>query len=130
MYSPQLLDHFEHPRNTGVVEAPDAAVQIENPVCGDVLSLSAKIRGGQIVELKFRAKGCVATMACASALTELAVGKTIADAARIERETLLAAVAGVPQGSTHAAELALGALASLLRAAEAVTKIDFPACLR
>lgn len=117
MYSPQLLDHFEHPRNTGVVDAPDAAVQIENPVCGDVLALSAKIRDGQIVELKFRAKGCVATMACASALTELAVGKTMAEAARIERETLLAAVAGVPQGSTHAAELALAALASLLRKA-------------
>lgn len=57
-------------------------------------------------------------MACASALTELASGKTIADAAAIKKEMLVAAVGGVPQASTHAAQLALDALASLLREAQ------------
>jgi nitrogen fixation NifU-like protein len=118
MYSPQLLDHFENPRNAGTVESPEAAVQIENPVCGDILALSARISGGRIAEIKFKAKGCVPTMACASALTELASGKTIADAAAIKKEMLVAAVGGVPQASTHAAQLALDALASLLREAQ------------
>jgi len=117
MYSAQLLDHFENPRNAGVVESPVAAVQVENPVCGDVLALSARISGGRIMEIKFKAKGCVPTIACASALTELVVGKTVADAAGIEKESLLAAVSGVPPASTHAAQLALDALASLLRKA-------------
>jgi nitrogen fixation NifU-like protein len=40
MYSAQVLDHFQHPRNAGEVVNPDSSVQIENPACGDVLKLT------------------------------------------------------------------------------------------
>ena len=115
MYSSQLLDHFQNPRNAGEVEQPSAAVQIENPACGDVLRLSARIEHGRFAEIRFRAKGCVPAMACGSALTELVLGKTLEDARRLKREELIATVGGVPEASNHAGHLAMDALAALLR---------------
>jgi NifU-like protein involved in Fe-S cluster formation len=114
MYSPQVLDHFQNPRNPGAVDRADAVVQIENPACGDVLQLSARIAAGRIAEIRFRAKGCVAAMACASALTEWVQGKTPAEARGLKRGELLVKVGGLPVASAHAAYLAMDALAALL----------------
>jgi nitrogen fixation NifU-like protein len=114
MYSAQLLDHFQNPRNAGDVSAPDAIAEIENPACGDVLRLTLKISSGRITEIRFKAKGCVPSMACASALTELVAGKTLEEAREIRRETLIAAVNGLPPASTHAAQLALDTLSAAL----------------
>ena len=66
-----VLDHFQNPRNAGEIPNPDAAAEIENPACGDVLRLSLKMSDGRIAEARFKAKGCVPAMACGSALTEL-----------------------------------------------------------
>jgi nitrogen fixation protein NifU and related proteins len=114
MYSPQVLDHFEHPRNAGVLEHPDAAAQVENPACGDVLKLTLKLSFGQIAEIRFQAKGCVASMACGSALTELALGKSPAQARTLRKEALLAVLGGLPPASQHAAQLALDTLDAAL----------------
>jgi nitrogen fixation NifU-like protein len=114
MYSPQLLDHFQNPRNAGEVANPDAIAEIENPVCGDRLRLSLKITDGRIPDIRFKAKGCVPSMACASALTELVSGKTLAEARALTRDQVIAAVGGVPEASTHAAQLALDALTTAL----------------
>ncbi len=114
MYSPEVLDHFEHPRNAGTVTEPDASVQIENPACGDVLKLSLKLAGDRIEEIRFLAKGCVCSMACGSALTELALGKTLEQARELTRDELVKAVGGLPPASAHAAHLAMDALASAL----------------
>ena len=114
MYSPQVLDHFEHPRNAGTIASPDASVRIENPACGDVLQRAIRVAGNRIEEIAFRAKGCVASMACASAITELVRGKSIAEARRVSREELLAAVGGLPPASMHATHLAMDALKAAL----------------
>jgi len=114
MYSAQLLDHFQNPRNAGELAGADATVEIENPVCGDVLRLALKIESGRITEIRFKAKGCVPAMACASAVTELAAGKTPAEARHLDRDDVIAALGGLPQSSTHAAQLALDALAAAL----------------
>lgn len=114
MYSPQVLDHFEHPRNAGKVANPDACVRIENPACGDILELTLKLAGDRIDEVRFLAKGCVASMACASALTEMVKGKAIEDARKLSREGLAQSVGGLPQASTHAAQLSLDALSAAL----------------
>jgi len=115
MYSAQLLDHFENPRNPGEVLDADAIAEIENPACGDVLRLTLKISSGRIVEIRFKAKGCVPSMACASALTELVAGQTLDETRSLHRDTLIAAVGGLPQASAHAAQLALDALSAALR---------------
>jgi len=89
-------------------------VRLENPVCGDILELSAKVEAGKILEIGFRAKGCVPAMACGSAITELVKGKDVEAAKQISREELLGAVGGVPEASNHASHLAMDALRALL----------------
>jgi nitrogen fixation NifU-like protein len=115
MYSPQLLDHFENPRNTGEVDNPDAMVQVQNPACGDILKLSLKVSDGRVTEIRFLAKGCVAAMACASALTELVKGRTMEATQQLRREDLVQAVGDLPEASTHASYLAMDALAAAVR---------------
>ncbi len=114
MYSPQVLDHFEHPRNVGTVADADASARIENPACGDVLELTVKVKEGRIAEIRFKAKGCVAAMACGSAITELARGKTVAEARKLSRDELVRAVRSLPAASTHASHLAIDTLAAVL----------------
>ena len=115
VYTAELLDHFQNPRNPGEVEKPDAKVRVENPACGDILELSVKLEEGRISEIRFRAKGCVPTMACGSAITELAKGRTVEEARAITKEDILRTVGGVPEASRHAAFLAMDALQAVLR---------------
>jgi NifU-like protein involved in Fe-S cluster formation len=122
VYSAELLDHFQNPRNAGAVENPDSSVQLENPVCGDVLELTLRLENKldnkldrRIADIRFRAKGCVPTMACGSALTELAKGKSVEEARKLSREELVRKVGGLPQASAHASHLAIDTLAALLR---------------
>jgi nitrogen fixation protein NifU and related proteins len=114
MYSAQLLHHFQNPRNAGEIAGADAVAEIENPACGDVLRLTLKASAGRIIQAQFKAKGCVAAIACGSALTELVVGKTLSEAQKLRREDVIAAVGALPQASTHAAQLALDALSVAL----------------
>jgi nitrogen fixation NifU-like protein len=114
MYSAKLLDHFQNPRNAGELADADASATVENPVCGDILLLSIKVGTGRVTHVRFKAKGCVPVMACASALTELMLGKTLQQAKNLSREDLEAAVGGLPQASAHAAQLSLDALSLAL----------------
>ena len=114
MYSPQLLDHFEHPRNVGEVERADAVAEVENPACGDIMRLSLKLEGGRVAQARFRTRGCVPSIACGSALTEMLQGKSVAEARALRREELVAAVGGLENASQHASHLALEALAAAL----------------
>lgn len=115
VYSAQVLDHFQNPRNAGDVVNPDASAQIENPACGDVLKLTVRTVHGRISEIRFRAKGCVPSMACASLLTELVKDKSPTEARKLTREKLIAEIGGLPEASSHAGALALDALHSVLR---------------
>ena len=119
VFAPKLLDHFQNPRNPGELDAPDAAIQLENPVCGDILKLTVRLQEGRIREIRFLAKGCVPTMACASAATELAQGKTLKEALEVTREELVQSVGGLPEGSTHASQLSIDALRAMLSAIKA-----------
>ena len=126
MYSAQLLDHFENPRNGGDLASPDAVAEVQNPVCGDVIRLSLLMRGNRIDQIRFKAKGCVPAMACGSALTELVRGKTAQEARQIRREDLVTAVGGLPQASAHAAQLAVDALSAALNQIESAHKSHDP----
>ena len=93
---------------------------MENPVCGDVLELSLKLKkneleASRIADIRFRAKGCVPVMACGSAITELVKGKSIEEARQLSREELVQKIGGLPQASAHASHLAMDTLAALLR---------------
>lgn len=118
MYPAKLLDHFQNPRNTGEVAEADASVEVTNPACGDVIRLSLRFRANRIDEIRFKAKGCVPAMACGSALTELVCGNTAEEASKLQRESLIEAVGGLPPASAHAAQLALDALSAALAQVE------------
>jgi nitrogen fixation protein NifU and related proteins len=114
MYSAQVLDHFQDPRNSGSVADPDAAAQLDNPACGDVLKLTLRIDDSRITEIRFLAKGCVPAIACGSALTELVQGRTVAEARVLKRQELVDAVGGLPEASSHASHLAMDTLTKAL----------------
>jgi nitrogen fixation protein NifU and related proteins len=115
MYSPQLLDHFEHPRNSGTMDSPDVSVQAENPACGDVMKLMLRVSEGKIVEARYQTRGCVASIACGSALTEAILGESINAAAALKREDLMNAVGGLRNESVHASHLAIDCLKLALK---------------
>ena len=114
MFAPELLDHFQNPRNAGEVAAPDASAQRENPACGDVLRFTLRCEHDCIVEIRFLAQGCVAAVACASAVTELVQGKSIGEARKLQREDIVRAVGGLPPESHHASYLVLETLCAML----------------
>lgn len=114
MYSEQLLDHFQNPRNSGELPGASATAETENPVCGDVIRLSLNVQNGRIAEIRFKAKGCVPAIACSSAITELALGKTPAEAFELTPKQVKEAVGGLPPASNHAAELAIDVLRAAL----------------
>lgn len=114
MYSPEVLDHFQNPRNPGTLEGATATVSVENPVCGDILELSARVESGRIVDARFRTRGCVTAVACSSLLTEKLRGKTPAEARTITPEQLSESLGGLSQATFHAAQLARDAVQALL----------------
>jgi nitrogen fixation NifU-like protein len=114
VYSAELLDHFQNPRNAGTLDAAHRTARQENPACGDTLELALRLEGDRIADIRFRAKGCVPAMACGSAITELVKGKTLEEAREVSSEDLVNKVGGLPQASGHASHLALDALAALL----------------
>lgn len=117
-YSAQVLDHFHHPRNAGEIERPTAVVEAVNPVCGDVLKLWVVAREGKIIEVKFKATGCVPTVACGSWLAEWLNGKEMSGLAKLTAEQVETSLGGLPTASKHALALALDALHRLLDSAE------------
>jgi nitrogen fixation NifU-like protein len=114
VYSSRLLDHFEHPRNVGEIAGADASARVENPACGDIMQLTLKLADGRIAEARYRTRGCVAAIACGSALTEMLIDLTPAEAAGLRREALVSAVGGLPDESIHASHLAMDALKAAL----------------
>jgi nitrogen fixation NifU-like protein len=114
MYSAAVLDHFEHPRNAGDLPDATVSVRVENPACGDIMQLSLKVEGGIISSARFRTRGCVASIACSSMITELIQGKSIEEAGKIDPQLLVEALGGLPRESQHASHLAFDALAAAL----------------
>lgn len=106
MFSPELLDHFRNPRHAGELDAPMARVRVENPVCGDILELSANASDGRIAEIRFRARGCTASIACGSAAAQLLEGRGLAELREIDAARIEAEVGGLEEASKHAARLA------------------------
>jgi NifU-like protein involved in Fe-S cluster formation len=109
-YSTTFKDHIANPRNVGELADANAVAEEINPVCGDRLRLSLRIRDGHIEGAQFLAYGCPPTLACGSILTELIHGRTIAAAMSLTRKDLLDALGGLPSRKQHAAALAIETL--------------------
>ena len=117
MYSERLLEHFQNPRNVGELAPPALTVEVENPACGDILRLSVRFEGAQAAEVRYKVRGCTASIAAGSALTEWIVGKSHEQLAAFSPGAIEAAVGGLPAESKHAAVLCADGLRALLRRA-------------
>ncbi len=110
MYSKQVLEHLENPRNVGVLEDATGFGEATNPVCGDLLHLYLKIADGKIVAASFKAQACPPCIAAASVLTEMINDLTIDKALRLEPADVTQALGTLPRNKEHCASLAIAAL--------------------
>ena len=119
MYSERLLDHFQHPRNAGEIPDADVRVEVSNPICGDILRLTAKLNSGRVETIGYLTRGCTASIGVGSALTELLQGRTSTEALAITKEQVEEAVGGLSNESKHAALLAVDGVKALAKAIDA-----------
>jgi nitrogen fixation NifU-like protein len=110
MYTDLVMDHFSNPRNVGEIEDADGVGQIGNPVCGDVMRISIAVADDHIKDIKFKTFGCGAAVATSSMVTELVLGKTLAEAADISNKAVAEALGGLPANKMHCSNLAADAL--------------------
>jgi nitrogen fixation NifU-like protein len=113
-YSAATIAHFTEPRNVGAVEDPDGKGSDANPSCGDRTTITIRVRDGRVEAARFRTFGCTAAIAAASALTELAIGRSSAEAAAIEPGELIRVLGGLPSRKEACALMAVGALRAAL----------------
>jgi nitrogen fixation protein NifU and related proteins len=114
LYGPVAVAHFTEPRNVGGVVDPDGKGSDANPSCGDRTTMTVRLVDGRVTEARFRTFGCVAAIASASLLTELATGRTAEEARTIEARDLIAALGGLPAHKEGCALMAVGALRAAL----------------
>ena len=113
-YSEIVIDHFQHPRNAGVLEDANAVGEDRNPVCGDHMKLMLRIEGNAISEARFQTRGCPAAIATSSMATVVLTGMQIDDAAQLKRQDFVDAVGGLPKAKIHCSVLAAAALKKAL----------------
>ncbi|MBI5127664.1 SUF system NifU family Fe-S cluster assembly protein [Candidatus Roizmanbacteria bacterium] len=89
IYSELILDHYQHPRNFGIIVNPTLKSFVSNPLCGDEIEVAIKIEKGKVAEIKFQGRGCAISLAAASMLTEFLKGKPKEQLKKINKEHMI-----------------------------------------
>jgi len=111
-YSPQLIDHYENPRNVGSFAKDDDDVgtgMVGAPACGDVMKLQIKVKDGIITDAKFKTYGCGSAIASSSLVTEWVKGRTLDEAAALKNSEIAQELA-LPPVKIHCSILAEDAI--------------------
>ena len=106
MYTKEVMDHFEHPRNVGEIENADGIGQVGNPKCGDIMKMYIKVDGNVITDVKFKTYGCGSAIATSSIATEMIKGHTIEEALKLSNKAVVEAIGGLPAHKIHCSVLA------------------------
>jgi nitrogen fixation NifU-like protein len=114
MYSPQLAEHIANPRNVGEVENPSGVGEATNEVCLDRIRLSLRVENGHLIDARVKAAGCPPTIAAASVLTELIIGRSVKEVLALTRRDVANALGHLPPAKAHCAALAIDALQNAL----------------
>ena len=114
MYSPQVASHIANPRNVGELDNPTGTGDVTNEVCMDRIRLTVRIEGGRLSDARVKASGCPPTIAAASALTELVIGRPLAELESLNRADIINALGRLPAAKQHCAILAIEALRAAL----------------
>jgi nitrogen fixation protein NifU and related proteins len=115
VFNETILGHFRSPHNAGDLLDATATVEVTNPVCGDVMRLAVRIEDGRIAAARFKTQGCVAAIASSSALTDMLLGRSAAEARQITPQQVSEALGGLPPATFHAAQLCADAVSALAR---------------
>ena len=110
MYSKTVMDHFRNPRNVGVIDDAAGVGEVGNPLCGDMMTIYLKIKDEQIEDIKFQTFGCGSAIAISSMITEIAKGKSLAEAKKITNKDVAVALEGLPKNKLHCSNLGADAL--------------------
>jgi nitrogen fixation NifU-like protein len=114
VYSEDVIDRWLNPRNAGKIESPQGYGRLTG-ICGDIMEISLRIVKDRILDAKFSTEGCGPTLAAGSMATELAMGKSVQEAFRINQEGILHNLGGLPEESEHCALLAADTLREALK---------------
>ncbi len=114
-YTEKVLDHYENPRNVGVVEDANGVGVVGNPACGDVMKLTIRVEDGIIKDARFKTFGCGAAIATSSMITEMVKGKKLEDALDISNKGVIEALGGLPKVKRHCSVLAEDALKAAIQ---------------
>ena len=118
MHSETLLEHFRNPRNVGQLEPPAITVDVSNPACGDMLRLSARFADGHATEARYQVRGCTASIAAGSVLTEWMMGKSPDELVKLTADIIELALGGLEPASKHAAVLCVDGAKAIARGFE------------
>jgi nitrogen fixation NifU-like protein len=116
-YSELVMEHFRNPRNVGQIEDADAKSVEGSPACGDMVAVYLKIdpEEQRITDVKFESYGCASNIATGSIITELAKGKTLDEAKKINWREASDALGGLPPIKTHCSVLAVDGLRAAIQ---------------
>ena len=116
-YNEKVLEHFRNPRNVGSIENPDGKSTEGSPACGDMVSVYIKVDKDtkKIKDVKFESYGCASNIATGSIITELAKGKTLEEAKKIDWKEASDALGGLPKIKTHCSVLAVDGLRAAIQ---------------
>lgn len=109
-YTEKVMDHYENPRNVGVVDDANGTGVVGNPACGDVMKLTIHVEKDIITDVKFKTFGCGAAIATSSMVTEMVKGKNVSEALTISNKAVAEALGGLPKVKLHCSVLAEDAL--------------------
>ncbi len=111
LYTEKVMDHFNNPRNVGVIEDADGTGEVGNPTCGDIMKITIKVDDtDRINDIKFQTLGCGAAIATSSIVTEMARGMTLEEAVAISKQQVADELGGLPPAKMHCSVLATDGL--------------------
>ena len=114
LYSDQVMDHFLHPRNVGVIDDANAVGEVGNAKCGDIMKMYLKIEDEIVKDVKFETFGCGSAIASSSMATELIKGKPVEEVMKLTNKAVAEALDGLPDYKMHCSVLAEEAIQSAL----------------
>ncbi|MBM3296318.1 MAG: Fe-S cluster assembly scaffold protein NifU [Candidatus Aminicenantes bacterium] len=109
-YTDKVMDHFQNPRNVGVLKDADGVGKVGNPVCGDMMTFYIKVKDERLADIKFQTFGCGAAIAVSSIVSEMARGKPLGEAMEITNERVAEELGGLPKNKLHCSNLGADAL--------------------